>query len=170
MFNKKTSEEAAAEVLHSCQQTFNNLAQKMLIKDVRIDNFHGRDKEDISRWFEKLELLLTTKGIEKKGPLAIAQIINNLSGPAETFLFELPAEERESFEKLKCALMKRYATKDRTWVKRQRLITRRQGPNELLCDYINDMHEIFSGLHLTEEEKVAYFIEGLLPSIKIEVL
>ena len=114
--------------------------------------------------------MLTTKGIEKTGPLAIAQIINNLSGPAETFLFELPAEERESFEKLKCALMKRYATKDRTWVKRQRLITRRQGPNELLSDYINDIHELFSGLHLTEVEKVTYFVEGLLPSIKIEVL
>ena len=73
MFNQETSEEAAAELLHSYQQTLNNLAQKMLIKDVRIDNFHGRDNEDISRWF--------------------------------------------------------------------------------------DMHEIFSGLHLTEEEKVTYFIE-----------
>jgi len=39
----------------------------MLIKDVRINNFHGRDNEDITRWFEKLELLLTTKGIEKTG-------------------------------------------------------------------------------------------------------
>ena len=170
MFNQETPEDVAAELLHSYQQTLNNLAQKLLIKDVRIDNFHGRDNEDISRWFEKLELLLTTKGIDKTGPLAIAQIINNLSGPAETFLFELPPEERESFEKLKCALMKRYATKDRTWVKRQRLITRHQGPNELLSDYINDMHELFSGLHVAEVDKVTYFIEGLLPSMKIEVL
>lgn len=66
--------------------------------------------------------------------------------------------------------MKRYATKDRTWVKRQRLITRRQGPNELLSDCINDMHELFSGLHAGEVDKVAYFAEGLLPSMKIEVL
>lgn len=170
MFSRETPEEAAAELLQSYQQTLNNLAQKMLIKDVRIDNFHGRDNEDITRWFEKLELLLTTKGIEKTGPLAIAQIINNLSGPAETFLFELPAEERESFEKLKGALMKRYATKDRTWTKRQRLIARRQGPNELLSDYVNDMHELFGGLHLAEVDKVTYFVEGLLPSVKVEVL
>ena len=108
--------------------------------------------------------------IEKTGPLATAEIVNNLSGPAETSLLELPAEERETFEKLKGALMKRYATKDRTWVKRQRLITRRQGPNELLSDYINNIHELFSGLHVAEAEKVTYFIEGLLPSIKIEVL
>lgn len=125
MFSRDASEEVGAELLHSYQQTLNNLAQKMLVKDVRIDKFHGRDNEDVSRWFEKLELLLSTKGIDKTGPLAVAQIINNLSGPAETFLFELPAEERESFEGLKGALMKRYSTKDRTWVKRQRLITRR---------------------------------------------
>ena len=66
--------------------------------------------------------------------------------------------------------MKRYATKDRTWVKRQRLITRRQGPNELLSDCVNDMHELFSGLHIGEVDKVAYFVEGLLSSMKIEVL
>lgn len=66
--------------------------------------------------------------------------------------------------------MKHYATKDRTWVKRQRLITRRQGPNEQLSDYINDMHELFSGLQVTEVDRVTFFIEGLLPSIKIEVL
>jgi len=102
MFSQEPSEDAAAELLQSYQQKLNNLAQKMLVKDVKIDKFHGRDNEDISRWFEKLELLLSTKGIDKTGPLAIAQIINNLSGPAETFLFELPAEERESFERLKC--------------------------------------------------------------------
>ena len=170
MFNEETPEETAAELLHSYQQTLNNLAQNLLIKDVRVEKFHGRDNEDISRWFEKLELLLTTKGIEKTGPLAVAQIINNLSGPAETFLFELPSEERESFEKLKCALRKRYATKDRTWAKRQRLISRRQRSSERLSDYINDMHELFNGLHIGEVDKVTYFVEGLLPSMKIEVL
>ena len=40
----------------------------------------GWDNEDIMRWFEKLELLLTTKGIERTCPLAIAKIINNLPG------------------------------------------------------------------------------------------
>lgn len=66
-----------------------------MIKDVRIGNFHDQDNEDISRWFKKLELLLITKAIKKTDQLATAQMINNLSRPAETFLLELPAEERE---------------------------------------------------------------------------
>ena len=32
MFNQETSEEAAAELLHSYQQTLNNLAQKILVR------------------------------------------------------------------------------------------------------------------------------------------
>ena len=140
MFSQDTSEEAAARLLQSYQRTLNNLAQKLLIKDVNINKFRGRDNEDISRWFEKLELLLESKGIDKSGTLARAQIINNLSGPAETCLFELPAEERESYEQLKCALMKPYSTKDRVWEKRQRLFNRHQCSNELLSDYIDEMH------------------------------
>ena len=41
IFSQETPEEAASELLHSYQQKLNNLAQKMLIKDLRIDNFHG---------------------------------------------------------------------------------------------------------------------------------
>ena len=48
MFGQETSEEIAAKLLHSYQQALNNLPQKMLIKDVRIDKFHGWDNEDIS--------------------------------------------------------------------------------------------------------------------------
>lgn len=41
MFGQETSEEIAAKLLYSYQQALNNLPQKMLIKDVRVDKFHG---------------------------------------------------------------------------------------------------------------------------------
>ena len=47
MFNRETTEEVASELLQSYQQTL-NLAQKMLMKDVPIDKFHGRDSDDVS--------------------------------------------------------------------------------------------------------------------------
>ena len=49
LLSQEISEEATAELLHSYQETLNNLAQKTLIKDVRIDKFHGQDNEVISR-------------------------------------------------------------------------------------------------------------------------
>ena len=61
-----------------------------------------------------------------------------------------------NYNALKQALVKRYSTKDCAWVKRRHLVTRHQGPNELLSDYINDMHELFSGLNMAEVDRVAY--------------
>ena len=55
-----------------------------------------------------------------------------------------------SVNALKQALVKRYSTKDRAWIKRRHWVARRQGPNELLSDYVNDMHELFSGLNMAE--------------------
>ena len=74
-----------------------------------------------------------------------------------------------SVDTITLALVKRYSTKDRAWVKRCRLVARRQGPNELLSDYINNMHELFSGLNMAEVDKVTYFSEGLLQPLKTKV-
>ena len=121
----------------------------------------GYKNEDINRWFEKLELVLESKRIRLDVPATRTQLINNLAGPAETFMFELPPEERGDFDTLKQALLKHYSMKDCAWVKRQHLVACRQGTNELLSDYINDMHELFSGLNMAEVDKVTYFTEGL---------
>ena len=110
------------------------------------------------------------KGIRATDSAAISQVVNNLGGPAETFMFELPSHERKDYASLKEALKRRYSSKDRTWVRRQRLVSRKQGPHESLADYINEMHELFSGLDMGETEKVTYFTEGLQQSPKVKVL
>ena len=61
-----------------------------------------------------------------------------------------------NYNALKQALVKRYSTKDCAWVKQRHLVARHQGPNELLSDYINDMHELFSGLNMAGVDRVAY--------------
>ena len=137
---------------------------------MRIDKFRGYENEDITRWFRKLELQLEAKKIPTTDPAAITQVVNNLGGPAETFLFELPEEETRDYGRLKQALTRRYSTKDRTWVKRQLLVSRRQEANETLADYINGMHELFSGLNCSLPGKVTYFTEGLKSFLKVKVL
>ena len=79
-------------------------------------------------------------------------------------------QTRGNYNALKQALVKRYSTKDCAWVKRRHLVARHQGPNELLSDYINDMHELFSGLNMAEVDRVTYFMEGLLQPLKTKVL
>lgn len=157
------------EFLEEQQRLLTALTQGLASKDVRIDKFHGYENEDINRWFDKLELQLEAKRIRTTDPVAISQVVSNLSGPAETFLFELPNRERHDYASLEQALQRRYSTKDRAWVRRQRLVARKQGQHKPLSDYINEMHELFSGLAI-KAEKVTYFTEGLHQSLKIKVL
>ena len=157
-------------ILEEHQRVLSTLAKSIVNKDVRIDKFRGYENGDITRWFRKLELQLEAKKIPTTEPAAITQVVNNLGGPAETFLFELPEEETRDYGRLEQALTRRHSTKDRTWVKRQLLVSWRQEANETLADYINGMHELFSGLNCSEPEKVTYFTEGLKSSLKVKVL
>ena len=79
-------------------------------KDVRIHKFRDYENEDITRWFRKLELQLEVKKIPTTDPAAITQVVNNLGGPAETFLFELSEDETKDYGRLKQALTRRYST------------------------------------------------------------
>ena len=157
-------------ILEEHQRVLSTLAKSIASKDVRVDKFRGYENEDITRWFRKLELQLEAKKIPTTDPAAITQVVNNLCGPAETFLFELPENETKDYGRLKQALTPRYSAKDRKWVKRQLPVSRRQQANETLADYINGMHELFSGLNCSEPEKVTYFTEGLTSSLKVKVL
>ena len=69
------------------------LTQKLLSKDINISKFHGYENEDINRWFEKLELVLESKGVHLDAPAARTQLINNLAGPAETFMNYRPKSQ-----------------------------------------------------------------------------
>ena len=170
LYKAKPVTKMEKEFLEEQQRLITALTQRLASKDVRIDKYRGYENEDINRWFEKLELQLEAKGIRTADPVAILQVVNNLSGPAETFLFELPSRDREDYASLKQALKRRYSTKDRAWVRRQRLVSRKQGQHEPLSDYINEMHELFSGLEMGETEKVTYFTEGLRHYLKVKVL
>ena len=70
------------------------LTQELLSKEVHISKFHRHENEDINRWFDKLELNLESKGIHLDVPAARTQLINNLAGPSETFLFEIPPQSQ----------------------------------------------------------------------------
>ena len=149
-----TNDSSSTSVDGEYIRALTELTQKPLNRDVNINKFHGYENEDINRWFEKLEVVLDSKGIRLDVSTARTQLINNLTGPAETFMFELPPDEGGNYNALKQALVKRYSTKDRAWVKQHHSAARCQGPNELLSDYINDMHELFSGLNMAEVDKV----------------
>ena len=128
------------DFLEAHHRLLSTLADRLASRDLRVDKFRGYENE-------KLELQLATKNIRTTDPAAISQVVNNLGGPSETFLFELPENERRDNDHLKQVLKRRFSTKDRIWMKQQLFVSRRQESNETLADYNNGMHELFIGLN-----------------------
>ena len=75
-------------------------------------------------------------------------LLTTLLDQQKRLCFNYHPEREATLKILKQAAVKRYSTNDCAWVKQQHLFARRQGPNELLSDYIDDMHELFSGLNM----------------------
>ena len=78
--------------------------------------------------------------------------------------------DKDDFEKLYIMLRERFSSKDRVWRMRRKLTATKQGPNEPLDRYIEDLQHMFDNLELTEEEKVWFFTQGLQKDTQKEVL
>ena len=78
--------------------------------------------------------------------------------------------DKDDFEKLYIMLRERFSSKDRVWRMRRKLTATKQGPNEPLDRYIEDLQHMFDNLELTEEEKVWFFTQGLHTDTQKEVL
>ena len=132
--------------------------------------FHGYESENVERWLEKFKLHLSRRRINLEHDAAASELALHLSGPAEAFYYSLLDSERSNFQELSDALRERYSSKNHTWRLWQALSTRQQGSSEPLDKYIADLHAMFQHLHLSEEEKLRYFVQGLRPDIRREVL
>ena len=131
--------------------------------------FHGYENENLERWMEKFRLHLERRRIKTDGMAALAELALHLAGPAESFFRSLSASHKDDFEKLYITLRERFTSKHRVWRMRQKLTARKQGPNEPLDRYIEDLQHVFDNLKPTEEEKVWFFTQSLHTDTQKEV-
>ena len=115
-------------------------------------------------------LHLEGRRIKTDSKAALAELALHLAGPAESFFRSLAVSDKDDFEKLYVMLRERFSSKDPVWRMKQKLTARKQGPNEPLDRYIEDLQQMFDNLELTEEEKVSFFTQGLHTDTQKEVL
>ena len=132
--------------------------------------FHGRENENIDRWLQRFALYLANCKISPTSDQAAIKLALHLSGPAETFYYNLPNTVQASYTLLKDALTERFSPAHRHLRNRQELSKRRQGPNESLESFLADLNEKFNCLDLRDEDKLCYLIQGLRTDIQAEVL
>ena len=132
--------------------------------------FHGYDAEDVNRWLDKLEYCLKLRRIDTVSPTALAELVLNLAGPAEDFFYSLPDDRKGTFELLRDALKERFSNDNQSWITWQAVTTRQQGELEPLDTYLTELTNNFRRLHITDAEKMRYFVQGLRSEIRKAVL
>ena len=132
--------------------------------------FHGYENENVDRWLQRFALYLATKRLRDDSPQAAIQLALHLSGPAESFYYNLPSVIQGSYTDLRDALKERFAPAHRSLRLRQALSVRRQGTTETIEKFLADLNEKFSCLDLRDEDKLSYLVQGLRPDIQAEVL
>ena len=132
--------------------------------------FHGYENENVDRWLQRFALYLANKRIHETSKQAAIQLALHLSGPAESFYYNLCSTVQGSYVELRRALQERFAPAHRSLRLRQALSIRRQGPQEPIEKFLADLNEKFSCLNLRDEDKLSYLIQGLRADIQAEVL
>ena len=88
---------------------------------------------------------MANKRIPETTKQAAIQLALHLSGPAESFYYNLSSTVQGSYVELRKALQLRL---------RQALSIRRQGPQEPIEKFLADLSEKFSCLNLRDEDKL----------------
>ena len=100
----------------------------------------------------------------------MAQLVLNLAGPAENFFYSLPDDRKETLELLRDGLKERFSNDNQSCITWQAVTTRQQGELELLDTYLTELTNNFRRLHITDAEKMRYFVQGLRSEIRKSVL
>ena len=132
--------------------------------------FRGYENENVDRWLQRFALYLANRRIQDTSPQAAIQLALHLSGPAESFYYNLPSTVQSSYAALRDSLKERFAPAHRSLRLRQALSARRQGADEPIEKFLADLNEKFSCLDLRDEDKLSYLIQGLRADIQCEVL
>ena len=132
--------------------------------------FHGRQNETVDRWLQRVSLYLANGKISSSSDQAAVKLALHLSGPAETYYYNLLSSVQASYTLLRDALKERFSPAHPHLRNRQELSKRRQGPSESTETYLADLNEKFNCLDLRDEDKICYLIQGLRADIQAEVL
>ena len=130
--------------------------------------FSGMPNEDIAEWlakFDRLAGFYNWNDVKKLNALTF-----NLSGPALAWYQTLPAETAADISAVTKGLKERFGATNLEFIFRQELNARKQGPNEPLSLFTEDIIRKCQRLSLTDKEMMNVFINGLSDDIKNHVI
>ncbi len=130
--------------------------------------FTGMRNEDINQWLAKFERL--AKFYNWNEAKKLNALIFNLGGPALAWFETLPEEEKNNLNAVVLGLKNRFGATNLEFIFRQELNARKQGSNESLMMYTEDIIRKCQRLSLSDKEMMNIFINGLSHELKTYVI
>jgi hypothetical protein len=109
---------------------------------------------------------------DMNGQRDAANVVNTLQlvlkGPARLWLDSITDEVKQDRQRLVTAFRERFVDNmpNVLWLQEQQLLSRQMQHNEKLEDYIFDIDNLCSILKKPDNDRVSYFVRGLIPSLK----
>ena len=100
----------------------------------------------------------------------IENFLLSISGLAETWFMLLPKDQRDTFDRLQEAFLRRYDNPHNNYSDADKFYSRRQQLGEPVATYIDDMMNLGAKLHINVNDMVATIKRGLLDPIKMHVM
>ena len=130
--------------------------------------FNGFPTEDVNEWLLQFERYSKFYGWSNSKKLNALSLL--LGGSASAWFQTLPNETTSDFNELVGELKKRFGSQNLEFFFRQELYSRKQGQNESLALYTEDIIKKSQRLSLFNKDMMNIFVNGLNDAIKIHVL
>ena len=131
-------------------------------------SFTGLPNEDIKEWLEKFDRFARFYNWTNAKKLCAIALL--LDGPALAWYHTQTAETVGNFTNLTDGLKNRFGAQNLEFLLRQELFSRKQGPNEQLSVYTEDIIKKSQRLGLSDKDMMNIFINGLTNEIKTHVI
>ena len=133
--------------------------------------FHGRENENIDRWLQRFALYLANCKIPPTSDQAAIKLALHLSGPAETFYYNLSHTVKASYTLLRKSLNRAFLSSPAPSPESPRTLKAPPRTKWSLRKFsLADLNEKFNCLDLRDEDKLCYLIQGLRTDIQTYVL
>eukprot|EP00794_Sanderia_malayensis_P016316 gene16316-biopygen11996 len=160
---------------------FNNIESRLTAMQAAIDGqpsaptglfqlrqFQGLPNEDVNDWLSRFEALSRFNNWTERKRFSALTL--SLEGAAKAWYDSQTEESVANFEDLSTALKTRFGPPTLEFLFRQELYSRKQGQNEPLSAYTEDISRKGQRISLSDKEKMNIFISGLSQELKNHVV
>ena len=152
------------DMLHGIQDRQQGQSTRALMPDY----FYGYSTEDPRQFADKFEIYVHLQNIPADRQLDAVRML--LKGPAEVWWSSLADADKANWAAFRVAFLNAFAGDGEQWMLEQQLEDRKQGKDELVEFYINDVIKLAKRLNKDDNDIRQVLIRGLQPGIKSYVI